>query len=321
MSSLSQFAIEFPGDAGNGQQPFYTFQQMSSNNENQRYHRIIGTNAEQRAKEIFENNPGRVQICGVVIDQEDNRSTGSGSSRIEGIAVYPNGTIVEGIFCGGEHNICDEVLNAHVTTMEDTVYSGAIRKGEFEGPGTFISGTLSYHGQFSRGFPEGTGECTKGAVRPMMQSDDDTDVHAVTYNGMWRSGLPHGQGTLSACGNEQHYTGEWIAGKPHGSGVIRKSVSKLADFSVHHDHGIQTGCIPKEDPELERMRQLVEEAPSVCKICFASTSTIVTKPCRHMCMCEQCYQNMVNANRSTVSQSKCPICRTEIVDILHAILG
>ena len=46
-----------------------------------------------------------------------------------------------------------------------------------------------------------------------------------------------------------------------------------------------------------------EDISHICPICFTNPRTIILIPCKHLCLCRECYQQMGN--------KKCPICKKE----------
>lgn len=58
--------------------------------------------------------------------------------------------------------------------------------------------------------------------------------------------------------------------------------------------------------------QTVEDAEErLCVICLVNERDTTVLPCRHMCMCHDCAQEL---RRQT---SKCPICRNHVESLLH----
>ena len=65
---------------------------------------------------------------------------------------------------------------------------------------------------------------------------------------------------------------------------------------------------PDEEEEAEvRVQAVQAEVPLAnrCKVCLDAVANVVTLPCKHMAMCEQCSE--------LLRDDRCPICRTQIV--------
>lgn len=80
------------------------------------------------------------------------------------------------------------------------------------------------------------------------------------------------------------------------SSIMAAMVHLLKLHADHQDVGPQT----VEDAE-ERL----------CVICLVNERDTTVLPCRHMCMCHDCAQEL---RRQT---SKCPICRNHVESLLH----
>ncbi|VDO40536.1 unnamed protein product [Haemonchus placei] len=52
-----------------------------------------------------------------------------------------------------------------------------------------------------------------------------------------------------------------------------------------------------------------------CCICLYREKTILLRPCNHICLCNTCFQAIMNEEIST-----CPICRTEIESHIEVFL-
>lgn len=80
---------------------------------------------------------------------------------------------------------------------------------------------------------------------------------------------------------------------------------------------IQIGTTPYELQEIFGIDQQAKpgEAPSdmsrECVICMSEARDTTVLPCRHMCMCSDC------ARRLRLQTNKCPICRTNIEQLLQ----
>ena len=44
-----------------------------------------------------------------------------------------------------------------------------------------------------------------------------------------------------------------------------------------------------------------------CTVCLSDCSVMMAMPCRHVCLCEKCFNNLMERER------KCPVCRTKII--------
>jgi hypothetical protein len=55
-------------------------------------------------------------------------------------------------------------------------------------------------------------------------------------------------------------------------------------------------CVFKEEKE--------KEPKMLCSVCYDSAITLLLEPCNHICICELCYNSLI--------EKKCPICKSEI---------
>jgi hypothetical protein len=104
-------------------------------------------------------------------------------------------------------------------------------------------------------------------------------------------------------GMGRHYTLAYR--KDLGSGFENKQICKTA---------ILRAIDSVDNARLEIVNETVEIASPPddrfqCRICFDSQYETVLQPCRHMCMCKSC------ADQISRGTNKCPICRTRIASI------
>lgn len=52
-----------------------------------------------------------------------------------------------------------------------------------------------------------------------------------------------------------------------------------------------------------------------CIICFERNRCLVTMPCRHLCMCERCWERLESIR--SVDEQKCPVCRARVQYTIH----
>eukprot|EP01125_Pyxidicula_operculata_P005434 TRINITY_DN1931_c0_g1_i3.p1 TRINITY_DN1931_c0_g1~~TRINITY_DN1931_c0_g1_i3.p1 ORF type:complete len:789 (+),score=201.46 TRINITY_DN1931_c0_g1_i3:526-2892(+) len=92
-------------------------------------------------------------------------------------------------------------------------YEGNWEEDRWHGKGTFfnISNGTVYQGDFVKGKREGKGRLT-------FLNNTKNNHNNAYYNGSWKDGRPHGDGTLST--NEMRYEGDWESGKMQGKGCI-----------------------------------------------------------------------------------------------------
>ena len=66
---------------------------------------------------------------------------------------------------------------------------------------------------------------------------------------------------------------------------------------------------------LRKMKSMTEDEinDTSCIICFNSIRNIVAMPCKHICMCSPCYNEL----RTIQQSSKCPICKTKVESIIE----
>ena len=58
-----------------------------------------------------------------------------------------------------------------------------------------------------------------------------------------------------------------------------------------------------------------DEEQRLCVICLVNDRDTTVLPCRHMCMCHECAQEL---RKQT---SRCPICRNHVESLLHIKMG
>lgn len=51
-----------------------------------------------------------------------------------------------------------------------------------------------------------------------------------------------------------------------------------------------------------------------CIICFNAVRNLIILPCRHVCLCSMCYDEL---ERKNTTRGKCPICKTDIIRTVH----
>ena len=97
-----------------------------------------------------------------------------------------------------------EEENCEIIFPEGTIYHGEIRNNEITGNGKFYFPTGAvYEGEILNGLRNGLG---------IYYSPTDS----IKYDGMWKNGLKHGQGTMIKKGCK--YSGNWYEGKIQGYG-------------------------------------------------------------------------------------------------------
>ena len=68
-----------------------------------------------------------------------------------------------------------------------------------------------------------------------------------------------------------------------------------------------------QEKKLEEMSK-IEIDDVKCIICFNSIRNIILMPCRHICMCNFCHEEMKSQWRIG---KKCPICKTNIKSVVE----
>ena len=64
---------------------------------------------------------------------------------------------------------------------------------------------------------------------------------------------------------------------------------------------------------------------AACVVCQDNEKSIVLLPCKHLCLCEECFRNYYSTTTSSSTSSSggstnnttCPLCRSGITDILN----
>ena len=72
----------------------------------------------------------------------------------------------------------------------------------------------------------------------------------------------------------------------------------------------------KQQTIVQRMpTKMAEDMGTECLICMCNPSNIILVPCNHLCMCGDCFLNLVQLGNKNV---QCPVCRYP-VDLDHKI--
>ena len=53
-----------------------------------------------------------------------------------------------------------------------------------------------------------------------------------------------------------------------------------------------------------------------CVICMDERKSVVLLPCKHMCVCSACAEQLTR-----VKSACCPVCRTVVADVLRGVFG
>ncbi|KAL6767261.1 hypothetical protein ACKKBG_A39260 [Auxenochlorella protothecoides x Auxenochlorella symbiontica] len=100
-----------------------------------------------------------------------------------------------------------------------------------------------------------------------------------------------------------------------GSYAVRVSKQKIwvegVSYELQEIYGLeQSGMVPRAAGA--EARESAEDAEErLCVICLVNDRDTTVLPCRHMCMCHECAQEL---RKQT---SKCPICRNHVESLLH----
>jgi hypothetical protein len=65
-----------------------------------------------------------------------------------------------------------------------------------------------------------------------------------------------------------------------------------------------------------KLQEDLNHNPYLCVICWNERKNIVLLPCRHLCVCLSCSQQLWNNNRNET----CPICRKEVENRLEVFV-
>lgn len=107
--------------------------------------------------------------------------------------------------------------------------------------------------------------------------------------------------------------------------VLKKFV--IADVFQQHTDIFQSSSIMDEIPlhavlptvgsstvqYNPKISTATDEIQDPCVICISEPSTCIPVPCRHLCMCKNCSQALIEQNRSI---HRCPLCRSDISTII-----
>lgn len=99
---------------------------------------------------------------------------------------------------------------------------------------------------------------------------------------------------------QRHEDGTWVP-----STVLQKICFKGKVFELQEIYGMEQGR------PAETVDGFDEVEGNECVICMSEPRDTTALPCRHMCMCHTC------ANELKAQTNKCPICRNVISSLLH----
>lgn len=161
---------------------------------------------------------GRASYAGSFVD-------GKRSGR--GVLSWVDGTIYDGEFIDGEMSGSGVMKWAN-----GDIYEGQFSRGMRNGYGKYTTAIgSSYEGLWSNGLREGKGvvtypdlkcyECEWKAdkVYDGILQNRCADGKTVKFDGVYKNGLYHGQGTLYYNNGTIEYKGKWVAGERSGKGT------------------------------------------------------------------------------------------------------
>ncbi len=123
-------------------------------------------------------------------------------------------------------------FSSQFDVVDNTIISGDVFIGHWwegyisgEGVFTLVNGDV-FRGSWSRSTPEGIGTLISSNFRYVIFLSDaivSSHILRFSYDGTWKSGLPHGRGRLEYA-DGKYYDGEWRMGKKHGEGLMDEYV-------------------------------------------------------------------------------------------------
>lgn len=246
----------------------------------------------------------------------------------KGKTVYANGEVYEGMYSNGMRHgygtykwsngnayagewVCGEMSGKGVYTWENgDVFTGEWAHGMAHGVGTkkYKNGD-TYHGELKNDHREGYGVYKWG------------EGGSRAYEGYWKAGSRHGEGTM--CAEGVVMKGNWTKSQKDGIFIETSFDGKTHEVTWEKDHMLSIKEIPYVSPEtlktvkknpgeleqlqaeVERLREILEKKVEVkasdesCVVCTAVRPNCVIDPCGHMCVCLDCSEQV----------KACPICR------------
>uniref|UniRef100_A0A7R9VMS5 RING-type E3 ubiquitin transferase n=1 Tax=Chlamydomonas euryale TaxID=1486919 RepID=A0A7R9VMS5_9CHLO len=104
----------------------------------------------------------------------------------------------------------------------------------------------------------------------------------------------------------------------HASHVLQKLWINGSTFELQEIYGLEPsrGSASAAGGDAGLVDGVVEDdGGNECVICMSATRDTMSLPCRHMCMCHGC------ADELKTQTNKCPICRNVISSLLHIKIG
>ena len=92
------------------------------------------------------------------------------------------------------------------------------------------------------------------------------------------------------------------------------SLSKRSQRRAKHMNQTQTRKDDKEEEELRRQLER-ERDKNLCVVCQSEQKNILVIPCRHMCMCKSCSNELFRVQM--YRHRSCPLCRTPIASVIE----
>ena len=184
------------------------------------------------------------------------------------------------------------------------------------------------HGQGTKTFAGGDSHCGSYV-------EDNRHGYGVykwssgdTFSGYWKKGEMHGKGTYLYT-NGDVYQGKWVDGKKDGKGLhstanstfeeVWESGTRVSKTEVAFVPPRLMGTTSDEatidslKDEVKRLRSQIEfmqengSSNGNCTVCYEGAIDAVIIPCGHMCVCMSCTEHL----------QRCPICRTDITEVVR----
>ncbi|CAG9465965.1 unnamed protein product [Pedinophyceae sp. YPF-701] len=186
------------------------------------------------------------KLLHTVVERYEGQATSNGLPQGSGVATFRAGHTYEGEFCQGYmHGL------GKYSWVNGLVFEGQLEWGSINGDGTYSwPDGATYTGQVKDGKCDGSGQMVLHGGK-------------VIYNGSWRAGRRHGQGTLLCLGPDgSQYEGSWEAGKKQGWGTMTYHSGNHYSGGWHRDQKTGEGVMVWQTREEEYRGEWARDLPN-----------------------------------------------------------